>query len=688
MLINLIVSIAIILFFVFACAFYIKKAINDSRTGVNRDRAQDQDPFASESQKDVYSIDTLIEIAAITINGILSRDYSNQNLSEQELKNKRAMKANLRKVIKDASYGDITAKNVLKEYINSAITTNGTLAVTENNVNYFIPFDEPTELTAQQKFMIILYGYRKRYGAKVLDRMIKEAGWQDAYDITGEMVEKRYDQLLCEHNELIKMSFADKVKFITQEVYQRYKGFGTPDLLFESDIDEIDCGVSGIPAGGYKLEDGIQLGTEFSYDSIWIVMHGRNVHLSCLSFNTEEELERVCKQVYKFGAQKVFSEEEGCVVSSMKDGSRVVVTRPPFSDKWALYVRQFDSSKAAAPENLIKGEGCEIPLKLSEWVVRGQLNSMITGQQGTGKTTMMKAFVGWIENLNIRTQELALELNLAFTYPRKNISAFQETDNISAQDGMDYQKKTNGGVNLIGEIAKAIQASHYVQSANVGSNFAMGTHHAKTASALVDMIALNLLQCGLYKEKRDAVEIAADTINIDVHVENTDGFRHIERITEIIPIKEQLYPSEAIEEKRINIALLEYKRAHNGEDMPEEEVKALKESAGYTEEMARIDQREYYKRITDRKMYETVDLVRWNRIYDPERPNDPSTGFFTLVNMPSPALIAKMRDRIKDPALRERFDADMEEIQKINDRVRANHKEDILKMEEEALLYS
>ena len=676
---NTIATLAIILVGVFGTVFYIKRQIAKGTKEIADDGLFSQ-------KEEILTEDALIEITSVTLNGILRKDYSNQNLTEQELENKKAMKASLRKIIKDSAYGDIDAKNVLKEYINSAITTNGTLAVTESNVDKFVPFDNPKELTAQQKFFIILYNYRKKHGPKVLDRMFKEAGWGEALDITSEMVNERYDYLLSVGSPLVEMGFADKVNYITQDVFQGYKGFGVADLLFESDVDEIDGGVSGLPFGSFnKTGDFVGFSNIYSYESLWVVMHGRNIHLSCLSFGSEDEFQRVCRQVYRYNAQQVFSREQGCVVSSMKNGARVVVTRPPFSDKWGFYVRQFDSAPAISPKNLIKGEGCEIPLIISEWAVRGQLNSMITGQQGTGKTTMMKAFVGWIENMNIRTQELAFELNLSFTYPDKNISSFQETSSISAQDGMDYQKKTNGGVNLIGEIAKAIQASHYIQTANVGSNFAMGTHHAKRTSSLVDMIALNLLQLGLYKEKKDAVEIAAETINIDIHVENTDGFRHIERISEIVPIKEQLYPSESQKEKELKKKVLEYKRAHHGEDMPESMYREFEEQFAYTEDMYRLDQREYFKRTTDRKMYEINEIVKWNRIYDPEQPDNPSLGFFTLEHMPSEKLIEKMRSRISDPLLRKRFDEEMKRVHEIDKKVRENHKEDLLRMEEEEL---
>ena len=65
--------------------------------------------------------------------------------------------------------------------------------------------------------------------------------------------------------------------------------------------------------------------------------------------------------------------------------------------------------------------------------------------------------MGMIENIyetmNIRVQETAFELHLRKIYPTRNILSFRETDTISGQAGLDVQKKTDGSVNIIGEVA-------------------------------------------------------------------------------------------------------------------------------------------------------------------------------------------------------------------------------------------
>ena len=53
------------------------------------------------------------------------------------------------------------------------------------------------------------------------------------------------------------------------------------------------------------------------------------------------------------------------------------------------------------------------------------------------------------DTMNIRVQETAFELHLRKIYPYHNILSLRETDTISGQEGLDVQKKTDGGVNII-----------------------------------------------------------------------------------------------------------------------------------------------------------------------------------------------------------------------------------------------
>ena len=202
------------------------------------------------------NITELVSLCAKRINGFLAQDYTNQNLTVQELHNKNRAKASLRKAAKDSVYGDREAKVVLMEYINNTLTTDSELRVTEDNIDEFIPFDDENLLSPQDKFFILLQGYRKYEGRGCLSKMFKEFNWNGCSDITDEMVNEAYHKALdpdvCVAENitpgLANMDYSEKVDYIVQLTYQKYKGFSVSDLLFDTDIDEIDAGVSGIPA--------------------------------------------------------------------------------------------------------------------------------------------------------------------------------------------------------------------------------------------------------------------------------------------------------------------------------------------------------------------------------------------------------------------------------------------------------
>lgn len=234
-------------------------------------------------------------------------------------------------------------------------------------------------------------------------------------------------------------------------------------------------------------------------DSIWIMFSGKSIRLAFLSFGSESELKRVCQNIYKYNNPGQLSDTNGYKINEMKDGSRVVVVRPTFSETWGFFIRKFDVQRASL-EQLIKDEGKEEAIDLMRFIVKGARIIALTGEQGTGKTTMLMAMIENIyETLNIRVQETAFELHLRKIYPTRNILSFRETETVSGQEGLDVQKKTDGSVNIIGEVATDPVASWMIQAAQVASKFTLFTHHAKTFPDLVTALRNSMLRTGVFK---------------------------------------------------------------------------------------------------------------------------------------------------------------------------------------------
>ena len=144
------------------------------------------------------------------------------------------------------------------------------------------------------------------------------------------------------------------------------------------------------------------------------------------------------------------------------------------------------------------------------------------------------------ETMNLRITETAFELHLRKIYPTRNILSMRETETVSGQDCLDVQKKTDGSVNIIGEVATDPVASWMIQSAQVASKFTLFTHHAKTFPNLITALRNSLLKIGMFNSENVAEVQVVQVINFDIHLKRgVDGTRYIERITECIPLEKK-----------------------------------------------------------------------------------------------------------------------------------------------------
>ena len=471
---------------------------------------------------------------------------------------------------------------------------------------------------------------------------------------TDPLMRKELGLVTSKNLGIVTLTYEDKLEILAQKVFEKSQALGIVDLLNELNIDEIDGGVSGIPSGKIASKTKAQ-NTTYSWESVWIMVSGINIHLECCSFESQAELERICNNIYKYEPTEVLSKQNSKVGGTTIDGSRINVARPPFADSYQFYLRKFDSAPSVEPANLVHDKNKVIPIVMMDWMIKGQRNIAITGCQGCGKTTWLKSVVRFIPTeFNIRIQELMNELHLRYTYPLRNISEFQETETISEQEGLNFQKKTNGAVNILGEIANAVQASHVIQTAMVASLFAMFTH-AKTAEDLVESISNNLLEMGLYKDKRDAVAMTAKVLNIDCHLDKIRKDRFIDRISEIIPISAVKYPSQKMEEVDKLSYLSKKQKLHSFDESDAQLAQKLgvKSDDEIAEKLkiALADMPEYFHRVTDPELYSTRVLVkRYPIIEDGHEKfdeNGNALGEFKLVNLPTERMLEEIKSKLQ-----------------------------------------
>ncbi|HCG4536364.1 TPA: Flp pilus assembly complex ATPase component TadA, partial [Salmonella enterica subsp. enterica serovar Typhi str. AG3] len=275
-------------------------------------------------------------------------------------------------------------------------------------------------------------------------------------------------------------------------------------------------------------------------NSAWIMYRGITLHLSFLSFGHESELRRVVTNAYKYGYPGQLSETNPAIINEMADGSRVTVIRPKLSESWAFFIRKkYDTQKLDINELLVQKNN-HLATSILQFLIKGNRTVAITGNPGAGKTTLLMALIEFIHPAyNLRIQETAFELNLRTQYPKRNILSMQETETYSGQDALDLQKKTDGHVSILGEVASDRVAAWMIQSAQVASLFTIFTHHARTFSHLVDSLRNALKKADVFDDDQVAEEQVVKVLEFDVHLKQNKetGDRFIARITECVPIQ-------------------------------------------------------------------------------------------------------------------------------------------------------
>ncbi len=534
----------IILLVLFVAGFFYYK-INKT------DKDETNDVNAREKEK--YSIDKMKEYIKKQFDEITRMNLYDLALSEEEFERRKNVKYELRKALRGAGYADKSDKKYVKTLMFDLLRND--YGVNAFNINNAIPFSNFEELTSQDKFEILMHIYKKAYKADALTQLITKYNLDlpkyefdpnvPSYVITAEEIDNIFNNEITEDT----LSFDDKLEIVVQRIYQEYKGYSVVDDIRDMNIDGVSGGVSGIPPSfldqltdmdDYMAQlEGKKL--PMSYDSVWIFYKGKATYLSFLSFGSETELKRVCQNIYKYNNPGQLSESVGYKINEMKDGSRVVVLRPNFSESWAFFVRKFAPPTLISADQLLIHENKENVVELLKYLVRGARVTAITGEQGCGKTTLLMAIMKYLyPTITIRVQETAFELHLRKIYPYHNILSLRETDTITGQEGLDVQKKTDGGVNILGEVATDPVAAWMIQMAQVASKFTLFTHHAKTFPNLITALRNSLLKIGMFNSENVAEVQVVQVINFDIHLKRgTDGTRYIERITECIPLEKK-----------------------------------------------------------------------------------------------------------------------------------------------------
>ena len=117
----------------------------------------------------------------------------------------------------------------------------------------------------------------------------------------------------------LDMPYEDKLEVLLQLVYEESYGNSCVDEILYQNVGDISAGVSGIPGSVTlaALSEG-----EPAYSGCWVRYKGCSIHLTFLTFGSNERLKEIAKKIVDYQMKGQFSEKEGFRLGYGKDGSR------------------------------------------------------------------------------------------------------------------------------------------------------------------------------------------------------------------------------------------------------------------------------------------------------------------------------------------------------------------------------
>ena len=559
-----------------------------------------------------YVINTFEELVTIVLRDfteIIKPDRGLMKTSieyEASLRNKSRIAQAARKCV----YGEENARRTIIKVFHDIIASH--LLTLESCYSIF-NFEDLETLPPEIKFEILLYCLAPQYGNNAVKFLNDTYKWSSPRYIAQSGLERRevdyalVDTMFKEQMPYDSLSYEQCIDVISILVYQNSKGYGKIDTLMQQNIDGLELGTVG--AIRYRL---LNANPDYVTErSCSIQLDAQWIHLSFINFGTVDEIKRLVLNVSNTEGSEALTIKRPTKVVDMYNGSRVTCIRPNVGATWGLFVRSFSAGVISVKKWLDKPEvkNWEIVDKLLFYLCQCTENTAVTGQQNTGKTTLMKGLIGYYPYFNIRVIEMSFELQLNEIYPDRNIFCTRNDEFTSATEVQDILKKTDGYLSMAGEIATNEVAANAMQFGLVASQSTMFSHHGKDYMGLIEGLTNALLSSGQFNDRDSAQGLVLDVVKHNVHCDFHKKLRVVDYIEEIVK-GETIVPYQDIKVSSDVVSAIDQSTALN---------------------------REFYQRTTDRVRYTSRKIIRFNHetnTYEPYEWYTPERFAIMLDKMP------------------------------------------------------
>lgn len=551
------------------------------------------------------SFENLIELIKIEFMN-LTKDDEVIVSSSAVYQARRKNKARLREALTEARNGRRSAISIVTAVIRDVVARE---LPDEEACCELLDFNNLEYLSPNYKWEILLYVLGKKYDDEVIVYL------DDKYDLTQlreidtsigkkmrrefsiEMLDDIFDKEVIQSEEFT-VDYPAMLDIIAKLLFIMFDGINCVTSLRQQKVDGWHYGTSGsirFRIDGKRVEDVPYRDT----NSVWVQMKAKWVHFVFLDFGTTEEMKRVTKQITAYGNLGPMTEKNPLKVTEDERGSRITAIGPPSGECWACFVRNFTLS-IYTMQQLLDHEWAnnwELVSDTLYFIAKGEQTCGFTGQQNTGKTTMMKSFIEYCELMCIRVFEMSFELALREIYPYMDIFTAKPTDYVSGQRVQDIFKKTDAYLSIVGEVAESIVGANLIRFGILASAFTICSQHGINDWGFITGFAQDLVASGMYTDMDAAMSVVLDVLQLNCHLDFVNGKRVIAYISQIIKESE----------------LKPYPLLDNSNNI----VDAVDQLSGIS--------REFFTRTTDRVKFTSRYIVKYNPTTKSYEPND----FFT-----------------------------------------------------------
>jgi pilus assembly protein CpaF len=335
---------------------------------------------------------------------------------------------------------------------------------------------------------------------------------QTTQDLADRVVRTVTEQMTLERTPLTR----DERKQLVREISDDILGYGPIEPLLRDDS------VTEVMINGP--------------DQIYVERAGR-IELTKSAFVDDAHLLRIIDKIVSSIGRRV-DEASPMVDARLPDGSRVNAIIPPLSLSGPLLtIRKFSRKRLTLVDMVNIGTLSEEAVEFLQMCVRAELNVLISGGTGTGKTTLLNALSAAIPDSDrIITIEDAAELQLQ---QRHVLRLESRPRNIEGEGEVPIRMLVRNALRmrpdriLVGEVRGA-ETVDMLQAMNTGHDGSLTTVHANSPRDGLHRIETMVLMAGIELPVRAIRQQTSSALDLIIHLDRMDdGSRKVSHITEV-----------------------------------------------------------------------------------------------------------------------------------------------------------